>query len=399
MATSRTIVVAGAGIGGLTAALALAARGFRIIVLERAERLEQVGAGLQLSPNASRILIGLGLEAHLTPRLIVPDAVSIMSARSGKQVGCVPLGAQATARYGAPYWIVHRADLQSALLARIAEIPDIELRLGTSFEDVTGDTAGVTVGQRQGDTQRRESALALIGADGVWSAVRHRVFPALQPRFTGRIAWRGTIDATRLPAEFNQSRVQLWLGPNAHLVAYPMSGGQRINVVAISTGNWNSPGWNEAADAAEIQEQFGFSQWPPMARLLVSYVDDWRRWALFSVDSDRPWTSDSVALLGDAAHAMLPFVAQGAGMAIEDAAVLAGCLADITAPSGVPGALARYGAQRRARVLRMQHTAQRTGQIYHLRGPMALARDTTIRLLNGARLRSRQDWIYDWRPD
>ncbi len=399
MTASRTIVIAGAGIGGLTAALALAARGFRIIVLEKAERLEQAGAGLQLSPNASRILIGLGLEAHLAPRLIVPDAVSIMSARTGKQVGCIPLGAQATARYGAPYWIVHRADLQSALLARIAEIPDIELRLGTSFEDVTDDTAGITVTQRNADARRQDTALALIGADGVWSAVRHRVFPTLQARFTGRIAWRGTIDAARLPGEFNQSRVQLWLGPNAHLVAYPVSGGQRVNVVAISTGSWNSPGWNEAADAAEIQQQFGFSRWPPMARLLVGYVDDWRRWALFSVDGADAWASGNVALLGDAAHAMLPFVAQGAGMAIEDAAVLAGCLAEVTAPGGVPAALAQYGARRRARVQRMQRTAQRTGQIYHLRGPMAFARDSTIRLLNGERLRSRQDWIYDWQPN
>ena len=407
MSRSRTILIAGAGIGGLTAAIALAAKGFRIIVLERAERLEQAGAGLQLSPNASRILIALGVAPHLAPRAIVPDAVSIMSARTGKRIGRIPLGDQAGGRYGAPYWIVHRADLQAALVARIREIPDIELRLGASFADVTGHASGVTVTQHAGDTRQQETALALIGADGVWSAVRQQVFPKVQARFTGRIAWRGTVDADRLPEDFNRHfdhhGVQLWLGPNAHLVAYPMSGGQRINVVAISTGSWDRPGWDEAAEATDIARQFDLGRWPSPARSLVGSVDSWRRWALFAAESEAggaseaAWASGSIALLGDAAHAMLPFVAQGAGMAIEDAAVLAGSLAGITTPNEVPAALARYSTLRQARVARMQRTARRTGQIYHLRGPLAFARDTVIRLLDGERLLARQDWIYGWR--
>lgn len=402
MPRSRTILIAGAGIGGLTAALALASRGFRITVLEKAERLEQAGAGLQLSPNASRILIALGVAPHLVPCVIVPDAVHIMSARTGQEIGRIPLGAQAGERYGAPYWIVHRADLQSALLARINAIPDIELRLGASVEGVANNADGVTVTRRVGDSLQQETALALIGADGVWSTVRQQLFPKMQARFTGRIAWRGTVDAGRLPRDFNRPDfnrlgVQLWLGPNAHLVAYPVSGGERFNVVAISTGSWNAPGWDAAADASEIAQQFGLRRWPPAARSLVGAVDSWRRWALFAVDSGEPWANKSVALLGDAAHAMLPFVAQGAGMAIEDAAVLADSLAGITTPDDVPPALVSYSTQRQARVARMQHTARRTGQIYHLRGPLAFARDTVIRLLDGERLLSRQDWIYDWR--
>ena len=398
MAGSRTIVVAGAGIGGLTAALALAAKGFRVVVLEKAERLDEIGAGLQLSPNASRILIDLGLEEELASRVIVPEAVSIMSARTGKEIGCIPLGAPARFRYGAPYWIVHRADLQAALLARVNENPDIDLRLGAQFEDVASYSKGVTVVQRRGNARHQDTALALIGADGVWSAVRHQLFPKTQPSFTGRIAWRGIVDARQLPREFNLGRVQLWLGPNAHLVAYPVSGGRRINVVAISGGAWNRPGWNEAADAAELQHQFDVKRWSISARMLIGAVEGWRRWALFSLDGNDPWVSDRVALLGDAAHAMLPFVAQGAGMAIEDAAVMADCLAaTINDPSGIPAALERYEAARRARVARVQRTARRTGQIYHLGGAMAFARDTTIRALSGAQLLSRQDWIYDWR--
>jgi salicylate hydroxylase len=398
MVVSRTIIVAGAGIGGLTAALALAAKGFRIVVLEKAERLEQVGAGLQISPNASRILIDLGLEPGLAPRLIVPEAVSIISARTGREIGCIPLGEAARFRYGAPYWILHRADLQAALLARVRDNPDIDLRLGAQFEDIATYPKGITVVQRKGNARQHETALALIGADGVWSTVRHHVFPKSQAIFTGRIAWRGTVDARQLPREFNLSRVQLWLGPNAHLVAYPVSGGQRINVVAVTGGTWNRPGWNEDAQAGEIQHQFALRQWPISARMLVGAVEGWRRWALFAVDGHGPWVSDRVALLGDAAHAMLPFVAQGAGMAIEDAAVLADCLApSLGDPAGIAAALLRYEATRKGRVVRVQRTAQNSGRIYHLRGPMALARDTTIRLLGHDRLLARQDWIYDWR--
>jgi len=249
--------------------------------------------------------------------------------------------------------------------------------------------------QRQGTRQHEETALALIGADGVWSAVRQQVFPKTRAVFTGRIAWRGSVDARQLPPAFDARQVQLWLGANAHLVAYPMSGGQRINVVAISCGQWHAPGWNEAADAAEIKSEFKLEQWPAAARMLVDAVDGWRRWALFAVDSGGPWVSGRIALLGDAAHAMLPFIAQGAGMAIEDAAVLTDSLCSI--PNDVPAALQHYSAVRQARVAPVQRTARRSGQIYHLSGAMALARDMTIRLLSGERLLSRQDWIYNWR--
>jgi len=397
-AGARTVVVAGAGIGGLTAALALAAKGFRVIVLEKSERLEEIGAGLQLSPNASRILIDLGLRATLEPRVIAPDAISIFSARAGAEIGQIPLGEPANFRYGAPYWIVHRADLQQVLLARVAATPDIDLRLGAQFEDVASYGKGVTVGQRRGTTRHQEPALALIGADGVWSAVRNQLFPKVQASFSGRIAWRGTADTAQLPSQFRLGRVLLWLGANAHLVAYPVSGGQRINVVAVSPGTWNRPGYNESADPADIRNQFDIRNWPASVRMLVGAVDGWRRWALFGVDAGAPWVSGRVALLGDAAHAMLPFVAQGAAMAIEDAAVLADRLSDtINDPAGVPAALEHYAGARQARVVRVQRTALRSGQIYHLSGAMALARDSFIRLAGGQRLLTRQDWIYDWR--
>lgn len=394
MTASRTIVVAGAGIGGLTASLALAARGFRVIVLERAERLEEVGAGLQLSPNASRILIDLGLQSDLARHVIVPEAVRVMSARSGREVARIPLGAAATRHYGAPYWILHRADLQATLAAHATAHPGIALRLGTAFEDVASSSYGVTVVQRGHDgAQHHEQALALIGADGVWSGVRDRLFPDLRPRFTGRIAWRGTIDAGQLPGGFDGRSVQLWMGANAHLVVYPISGGRRINVVAVVTDGWNKPGWSEPGDAAEVARHF--AAWPAAARALIGAVESWRKWALFGMPDGGAWNKDNVALLGDAAHAMLPFVAQGAGMAIEDAAVAARCLAD--AGDDAAAALARYAGLRAPRVTRVQRAARRTGRIYHLGGAAGVARDQAIRLLGGARLLARQDWIYRWR--
>ncbi|MGY8708115.1 FAD-dependent monooxygenase [Bradyrhizobium sp. 18BD] len=400
MALSRTIVIAGAGIGGLTAALALVARGFRIVVLEKAERLEEVGAGLQLSPNASRVLVELGLAERLKLRAVVPEAVSIMSARAGGELLRMPLGEAASARAGAPYWVVHRADLQSALAGAVAEHPDIDLKLGASFEDVAPHAKGLTVVHRSGTIRRSDLASALIGADGIWSTVRQHLFPEVQPCFSGLIAWRGTLDATQLPKDFTARRVQLWMGANAHLVAYPISGGRQINVVAVLPGTWNRPGWSTPGDPLEVMEAFAAPRWPPAARMMLSTVDSWRKWALFGVPDGCPWSNGPVALLGDAVHAMLPFAAQGAGMAIEDAAVLAQLLSPEIAEStaGISAALKQYGRARQARVRQVQRTARQQGRIYHLGGPLALARDVAIRALGPDRMLARQDWIYRWRP-
>jgi salicylate hydroxylase len=398
VAVSRTIFVAGAGIGGLTASLALAKKGFRAVVLEKAEKLEETGAGLQLSPNASRILVELGIEPRLAGRAVVPQSINIMSARAGGEICRLPLGEAATFRAGAPYWVVHRADLQAALLAQVEVTPDVELRLGWQFEDVTKHARGLTIVQRQGLTRHQDVANALIGADGIWSSVRHHLFPEVQPQFSGLIAWRGTLAATALPREHTAPRVQLWMGPNAHLVAYPISGGRQINVVAIVAGTWNRPGWTAPGETNEIKEFFASARWPATARMLASAVDDWKRWALFTVPEDGEWHEGQIALLGDAAHAMLPFAAQGAGMAIEDAAVLAKCLNEGGHDAaGVAAALKKYARQRRGRVTSMQRLARRQGRIYHMSGLMAAARDFFIRAMGGKRMLSRQDWIYDWR--
>ncbi|MHC2438922.1 FAD-dependent monooxygenase [Bradyrhizobium sp. USDA 4451] len=399
MALTRTVIVAGAGIGGLTASLTLAAQGFRVVVLEKAERLEEAGAGIQLSPNASRILVELGLKEPLARRAVTPESVTILSARAGGEIARMPLGQAAEFRAGAPYWVIHRADLQAALQAAVNDHPDIELRLGCQFEDVTKHAKGLTVMQRRGNSRQEELAVALIGADGIWSSVRGHLFPDVQPQFSGLIAWRGTLDATALPREYTAPRVQLWMGPDAHLVAYPISAGRQINVVAIVSGTWNRPGWSAPGDINEIKRAFATARWPATARMLIGAVDGWRKWALFTLPHIGRWSEGAVTLLGDAAHAMLPFAAQGAGMAIEDAAVLAKALSDSTGENtgNISAALKRYAQMRRARVARVQRMARQQGRIYHLSGAAAIARDLAIRAIGPERMLARQDWIYDWR--
>ena len=399
MAASRTIIVAGAGIGGLTTSLVLARRGFRVIVLEKAERLEETGAGLQLSPNASSVLIDLGLRPRLAPRAVTPDAISLMSARDGGEITRIPLGDAAMFQADAPYWVIHRADLQAALQAQVNATPDIELRLGCQFEDLGAHAKGMTVVQRSGTARQEERAMALIGADGIWSAVRHHLFPEIQPRFSGLIAWRGTLDATQLPREYTSRRVQLWMGPNAHLVAYPISGARQINVVAVVTGTWNRPGWSEPGEANDVKSGFASAGWHAVPRMLIGAVDGWKKWALFTVPDGGEWTEGAVALLGDAAHAMLPFAAQGAGMAIEDAAVLGKCLGETQNQGGpsISAALKRYASLRRPRVARVQRAARQAGRIYHLASPLAFARDIMVKALGPKRMLARQNWIYDWR--
>jgi salicylate hydroxylase len=248
-------------------------------------------------------------------------------------------------------------------------------------------------------TRHQEVAAALIGADGIWSTVRHHLFPQVQPQFSGLIAWRGTLETTQLPREYASCRVQLWMGPDAHLVAYPISGARKINVVAVVPGTWNRPGWSAPGEVNQIRSAFASAKWPGTARMIVGAVDEWRKWALFTIPDGGEWTDGAVTLLGDAAHAMLPFAAQGAGMAIEDAMVLAKCLGEGAGESamGVPAALKQYARLRRSRVTRVQRAARQSGRIYHLPGAAAYARDLAIKAMGAKRMLARQDWIYDWR--
>lgn len=395
MTAPRNVIVAGAGIGGLTAALALARSGFRVIVLEQAQRLEETGAGIQLSPNATRVLIDLGLAERLRPHVMAPLSLRVLAARSGREIVRMPL-AEAPQRYGAPYWIIHRGDLQAVLADAVSQDLDVSLKLGIRMEDFATHPHGVTVSAQASGGLWNEHGHALIAADGLWSQSRQRFGLKDAPRFSGRSAWRALIPAREAPPEFRDPFVHLWLGRDAHVVHYPVKAGKLINIVVIAADAWNAPGWSEPASRVDLLPRLPAERWAPQLRALVRQPEAWLKWALY----DRPPTATvalgAAALIGDAAHPMLPYLAQGAAMAIEDAVVAARCLAHM--PDDADRALRTYAAVRRGRVRKVQYLATRNGGRYHLRGPAAIARNLVMRIAGGDRLLHNYDWLYDWRP-
>ena len=393
MAPSRNIIVAGAGIGGLTASLALAQRGFRVVLLDQAERMEEAGAGIQLSPNATKILSALGLAERLAADAVAPSTIEICSNR-GAVLSRLPLE-YATARYGAPYWVTHRADLQAALLEAVRANPDIVLKLGIRVEDFVTHANGISVGCRRGPENADEAGIALICADGVWSRLRLRLGLREKPVFRRRTAWRALIPAADMPPELRGNNVRLWLGQGAHLVHYPVKAGALVNIVAIVNDKWDKPGWSEPGDPREIAGRFANLGWSRLPRAIAAAPQNWQKWALYDLPPLRRWGDGPVTLLGDAAHPMLPFLAQGAAMAIEDAAVLAASLAHT--PDDITGSLRRYERARRRRTRKAQLAARRNSRTYHLSATEAAVRNLGLRLMSGKMLLRRYDWLYDWR--
>jgi salicylate hydroxylase len=394
--SSRTVIVAGAGIGGLTVALALVRNGFRVIVLEQAERLAETGAGIQLSPNAARVLIELGLGERLRPHVVAPQEVRVHNAKNAREIVRIPLGDMAAQRYGAPYWIIHRGDLQAVLSAAAAQEFDISLKLGMHMEDFVTHPNGVTVSARSGAMAWNEHGHALIAADGLWSISRARLGFGEPPRFSGRTAWRALVPASEVPTEFGEPLIHLWLGPDAHLVHYPVKGGKLINIVVITADDWNAEGWSEPASRIDLLPRLTAARWSPQARALVHLPEAWLKWALFDRRPLMTWSHGAAALLGDAAHPMLPFLAQGGAMAIEDAVVAAQCLARM--PDDAERALKSYAAIRRGRTRKVQRQAARNGQHYHLKGVSAMLRNAAMGAMGGQHLLAHYDWLYDWRP-
>jgi len=279
VAASRNVVVAGAGIGGLTVALMLARSGFRVTLLEQAGQLSETGAGIQLSPNATRILILVGLGERLRAAVSVPEALAVKTA-SGGRLARASLGERAERRYSAPYWSIHRADLQAALLEAVRANPDIVLRLGTKVEDFVEHANGLSIACRRGSATADERGIALIGADGLWSGLRTRLGHP-KPEFRQRTAWRSLIPADSVEEEFRAPDVQLWLGRNAHVVHYPIKHGQLINVVAIVNDSWTEPGWGADGQRDELLAHYSPWNWCEPVREFLAVPERWQKWALY----------------------------------------------------------------------------------------------------------------------
>ena len=388
----RAIVIIGAGIGGLTAALALAAAGFRVVIVERSPHLSAAGAGIQISPNASRILAGLGLDAALTAAALEPEAIEVRSGISGGLITAIPLGGF-RARYGFPYRVIHRADLQTILARTVAANPDIDLALGATVPQVLPQPDGFLVRVQKPKGIDVVPAVGIVAADGVWSTFRERIAGSAQPAQTGRTAWRAVVAADIARDLVPMNRTGLWLGRDAHLVHYPVSRGAAVNFVAIVEEASDKKGWSTVGDRAELASRF--KEWPAAARKLLAAPLAWQKFAILSVNPAAAWCDGRVALLGDAAHAMAPYLAQGAAMAMEDAAVLGDAL---TETSDIPAAFREYEAARKPRVARVAKASAATGGQYHATGLMAFARDTALRLAGPRLVLGRNDWIYDWQP-
>ncbi|HEV2566030.1 MAG TPA: FAD-dependent monooxygenase [Microvirga sp.] len=388
-----SIAVVGAGIGGLTVSLALARQGHAVTLVERRTGFSEVGAGLQLSPNASRILIRLGLGAALRRVATEPQRVVVRDLRSGKPIGQVALGAFMRERYEAPYWVVHRADLQTVLLDAVRSEPGIRLVMGRNVENVEdGPDAARLAWMSAGGARESHAADLILGADGIWSKVRHALGDGTPPAYRGVIAWRATLARDAAPAELAGDETGLWLGPRGHVVHYPIAGGRLVNVVAIERNPTPVEGWAAPGDRDALLKVYASAA--PALRALLAQPSEWLRWSLFDHPAGR-LARGRIALLGDAGHPVLPFLAQGAALAIEDAATL-GTLLGRDRPD-VPRALAAYEKERLARAGRVQQEARRNGRIYHAGGLVGFGRNLVMRRLGPEGMTRSYDWLYGFR--
>lgn len=390
----KQILVAGGGIGGLAAALAAGRAGWEVRLFERAQAFSEVGAGVQIGPNVVRRLQAWGLHRELQAVAAFPDRLQVRNAVSGDELAALPLGAAAIARYGAAYATIHRADLHALLLHAVQDSPLVHLNLDQPVEHHQQGDGVVTIRLRDGTLVEGD---ALIGADGLRSGTRARLLGEVSTRSSGHLAYRAVLVQKDLPQALRTQHVTAWLGPRLHVVQYPLRRGELMNVVAIRHGEppADLEHWDHGANAADLEAALAQTCAPlqDLVRAVAQIGDGWRLWPL----SDRPpvrgpddMAQGLVALLGDAAHPMRPYLAQGAGMAIEDAAELQRALSmhDLD----VDLRLRRYALNRWQRNARVQERSRRNGRIFHATGLVRFGRDMSLRLL-GERLLD-VPWLY-----
>lgn len=382
MAAKRPILIAGAGIGGLALSIALARKGLPSIVFERAPMLEEIGAGLQIPPNASHILDGFGLGPALDAAGIRPGDVRLLDGRSDRLIGAMPLGRDAEKRWGAPYRLIHRAALQKVLIDA-ARKEGVEIRLGRTFADYSETKGNVTATFRTASGDETVEGFALIGADGVRSSVRTKLGGG-DLAYSGHLAWRAI---TKFSA---RAEITVWFGPHAHLVTYSLDNSGALNLVVCTPGSERPE--DEMTNRTQMRALF--RDWCSPVRTLIDGAEFGTPWPLYDGLPKR-MGAGRVTLIGDAAHPIQPHMAQGAAMAIEDGFVLAARLAKMAAEPAK--ALRAYETSRAERVLAVQKTSRRNGEMFRMSGLAALARNGMLRALGQKGMMAQMDWVYGYR--
>jgi salicylate hydroxylase len=385
------IGIIGGGIGGLALAAALRRHGFQARIFERAAAFSEIGAGIQMTPNAVRVMRALDLFDDLRAVSFTPQALVGRNWRNAREMFRTPLADECERLYGAPFLHVHRADLH-AILAR-----DLPADCATFGAVCTGVTQGPTTATAHFTDGTSYEADLIVGADGIHSPVRAALFGDQPPRFTGNMCWRATIPFATQPLDFVSPDTSFWMGPHGHVVTYYVQGGRAVNVVAIlETASWVEESWNVLSSREELLA--GFPGWHRNLIKLFSAADTVYKWGLFDRDPMPAWSVGRTTLLGDSAHPMLPFLSQGAAMAIEDAYVLAAALQ--AQPADIPAALAQYEALRKPRTSRVQLESRERGRTYHLASPLALLkRDIAYRvrnLINPHKSGIKANWVYEY---
>jgi 2-polyprenyl-6-methoxyphenol hydroxylase-like FAD-dependent oxidoreductase len=386
---SDQILIVGAGIGGLTAAAVLLQRGYRVRVFEQAPTLGEIGAGIQISANASRVLHDLGLDRPLAAVAVTPVAFQYRLYNTGDVLHEIPLGTTHARNYGATYYHLHRADLHSILAARVRELDPDAVVLDATADDFTETENSVTVRFKDGT---RATGDVLIGADGIKSAIRAQIIGPSSAEFTGYVSWRAVVPSSRLPADFMPRICTNWVGPNAHVIVYYLRRGELVNFVGlVEDASWRDESWTVKSSWDILKADF--APWHGDVQRLIDAMDrdQCYRWAMYNRPPVTGWSTRRATLLGDAAHPTLPFMAQGAAMAIEDGVILARALE--TAGS-VPAALDLYARSRYERTARIQTGSNELGKLYHLRTEAELRAGFASRDI----AKERGQWVFSYDP-
>ncbi len=394
MKFSLPFLVSGGGIGGLAAALSLARNGHAVRVFEQSSEFKEIGAGIQLGPNVFRMFEVLGLTDAIKGLAAFPENLVMMDALTGEEITRVPVGGKAfSARFGGyPYAVIHRADMHQVYLEACQAEKGIELSVSRKvlrYEDRSDKTRDRVVLHME-DGEKIEGC-ALIGADGLWSRVREQMLGDGKPRVSGHIAYRAVLKREDVPEGLWQNNVVLWAGPKTHLVHYPLRRGELYNLVAVFHSDKYDEGWNTFGDPGELHERFSGER--PEVLALLAKIEAWKMWVLCDREPVREWSKGRVTLLGDAAHPMLQYLAQGANMATEDGVVLAACVG--LSGGDIEGAFKRYQDERYLRTARVQTTARFYGDVFHVSGVLRELRNAWLAEPSAGPPGQAMAWLYD----